>query len=66
MKIKKAYLATMITATSLFIVTAIASPPVLAASGEQGSSNGKPFQTLQAQIDILSIVLADAIALLQS
>lgn len=66
MKIKKAFLAAMITATSVFIVTAIASPPVFAASAEQGSSNGKPFQTLQAQIDILSIDLADAVALLQS
>lgn len=69
MKIKKAYLTIMITATSLFIVTAIASPPVLAASGEQGSSNGKPFQTLQAQIDTLVSEQADQdilIAVLQS
>ena len=66
MKFKKNYLAAVITATSLFIFTGIAGPPVFAASGEQGSSNGKPFQTLQAQIDILSIDIADALALLQS
>ena len=32
---------------------------------EQGSSNGQPFRTLQDEIDLLSLDLADAVAHLQ-
>ena len=49
----------------MLTIAGISSTPVLAASGEQGSSNGMPFKTLQAQIDLLSIGLDEAVALLQ-
>jgi uncharacterized small protein (DUF1192 family) len=39
--------------------------PAISASKEQGSANGKPFQTLQDQIDVVSGDLADAVAFLQ-
>lgn len=60
---KKTYLFTMI---AVFIFAGMGSTTALAAPGEQGSANGKPFQTLQAQIDILSLDLAEAVALLQA
>ncbi|HAK61451.1 MAG TPA: hypothetical protein DCO77_13910 [Nitrospiraceae bacterium] len=63
---KKNNLLIIIAVTSLFTVAGMGSTSVLAASGEQGSTNGKPFQTLQAKIDLLSIDLAEAVSLLQT
>ena len=58
---KKKYLATLIAAT----IFSGASTGVMAAAKEQGSSNGQPFQTLQAKIDVVQMNLDDAVALLQ-
>lgn len=63
-KMKKKYLVTLIAATSLSIFTATTSS-ALAAPKEQGSSNGQPFQTLQAKIDVVQMNLDDAVAMLQ-
>lgn len=60
---KNSYLSAMI---AIFIFAGMGSTIALATPGEQGSTNGKPFQSLQARIDILSLDLAEAVALLQA
>ena len=58
---KKKYLVTLIAATIFAGVNSTAH----AASKEQGSTNGQPFQTLQAKIDVVQMNLDDAVAMLQ-
>ena len=58
---KKKYLATLIAATIFAGVNSTA----VAASKEQGSTNGQPFQTLQERIDVVQMNLDDAVTMLQ-
>lgn len=62
---KKSKLSIVSAAISLLVFVAVIDGPAIAASNQQGSANGKPFQDLQYQIDVLTIDLADAVDLLQ-
>lgn len=52
-------------AVASLLVLSVHTISAVAAQGEQGSANGRPFQTLQNQIDILSVELDEAVSLLQ-
>lgn len=51
--------------TGSLILAAMMSSTLAYATGDQGNQNGMPFRNLQEQIDILSLDLSEAIAVLQ-